>query len=384
MALSIIYCLIFLAGAILTLTAPIFWLRIPSETPICQARLWLTSVGFSIILGTMFSRVNQLREIYKVQKTKEMSHLKHITFKTSIKKLAMTICSIVLINFSILLLWTLSDPYQAYFQETNTLTGTGLWTCTSDYLMLWALLELIWMCLLLLWGVRVLYQTWTFYHRVAVSETKFILAALYNVIISAAILTPFFAWSNSTDDAIALASVIAIDFCTSGIAFATFGPKVWEKVKPKFKAWREHSSQNHYDGSLQKGLDASNNNAGKTGNEDGRNRSNSPSSPSPEISAKELRGKSIVVLSPHPEFRHDHDSQTDHDNKEATPPMESSEAGVDDSHHINLSVDDSHHLQPTPDCSSTRTMTSSVPNQSEIDVTRSSDIENEHETITVY
>jgi hypothetical protein len=61
--INLVYTGVFVVGSILTLGSPYTWYLIPTKTSVCQARVWLSTIGISILLGTMFSRTWQLLDI---------------------------------------------------------------------------------------------------------------------------------------------------------------------------------------------------------------------------------------------------------------------------------------------------------------------------------
>jgi len=117
------------------------------------------------------------------------------------------------------------DPYQSQLLVVNDLQLLGTYQCTSQYLSVWLALELIFLAVNLVWGVFVIYETWSFQQKVAVVETKWVLIALYDVILNGAVVIPFLATStNFNDDILSLAMVISIDFSAGGIILAVLGP----------------------------------------------------------------------------------------------------------------------------------------------------------------
>jgi hypothetical protein len=151
-------------------------------------------MGICILLGAMFSRTWQLREIYKLQKTSTMLALRHNLFKNSISKLALTLSTIFLFNLTLLILWTVLDPYNATLVPTDGLDFEAKLHCYSSHTYIWMGVQCLSIFLIVMWGLFVIYQTWSFHQKTMVREVRWVLLALYNIVLNFAAVLPLLSY----------------------------------------------------------------------------------------------------------------------------------------------------------------------------------------------
>jgi len=135
-----------------------------------------------------------------------------------------------------LVIWSSVDPYRSSLVVVDELRLLGEYTCTSDHLKIWASIELLFLGFNLFWGIFVIYETWTFQKKAVMLETKWVLIALYDITLNAAILIPLLATLPTSDDTISLAFVISIDFSATGIILAVLGPSTWHALRDSSKS----------------------------------------------------------------------------------------------------------------------------------------------------
>jgi len=238
---------VFLVGSALTLAAPFVWIMVPNNTSICLGRLWLTSLGLIIILGTMFSRTWQLREIYKLSKmpTHTMTTLrKNLSLNNSMKKLAMTLSSIFLLDLILLIFWTTFDTWTATLVPTDPLNFEAKWHCYSHKTYIWMSVQTLGIFAILLWGLFVIYQTWSFHQKSMLRETRWVLLTLYNVVLNFAVLLPLLSLGGWDDDQQTVGVVMSLEFSAGGIILANLLPKALSTWKHK----QEHNSKSSVHG----------------------------------------------------------------------------------------------------------------------------------------
>eukprot|EP00456_Euglypha_rotunda_P038381 TRINITY_DN2950_c0_g1_i14.p1 TRINITY_DN2950_c0_g1~~TRINITY_DN2950_c0_g1_i14.p1 ORF type:complete len:808 (-),score=63.28 TRINITY_DN2950_c0_g1_i14:339-2456(-) len=231
--INLIYSTIFVVGTLLTLLSPIFWAIIPKEDTYCQARVWTTSLGFSILLGTMFSRTWQLQDIYQLQKhANGMDALKRkVATNTTYIQLAITLIGVIFTNFLLLVIWSAVDPFRAHFHISDEVQLTGYWSCTCNNMIPWLTLELIFFLSVLCFGVYVIYNTWSFQRRALLTETRWVLLALYNVILNIFALIPMLSFVDLNDRTLSLIVMVSIDLSAGSIVCAVLLPRVLENFK---------------------------------------------------------------------------------------------------------------------------------------------------------
>jgi len=174
----------------------------------------------------MFSRTWQLRAIYYIQK-KDFAALKNISTTGAMVKALVSVGATIIVDFILLLSWTIADPYTAQLQILDDDRLLGKWACTSNHIAVWVSLQAVFLGIILLWGVFVIYETWAFQRKSVILETKWVLMALYNVVLNGAILIPFLSFISTGDDDIALAVIISVDFSAGGILLAALGPSLF-------------------------------------------------------------------------------------------------------------------------------------------------------------
>jgi len=222
--INVIYTVIFSVGSILLLISLPFYIVQPT-TGICHARIWFTGMGFSIVLGTMFSRTWQLREIYLLQK-KQFDRLKGVSVASSLVKLIISMSVIVTVAFIFLAIWTGVDPYGPSLVITDHLNLVGEWRCDSKYLVTWISIFSFLVFILILFGIYVIYQTWSFQLKASMSETKWVLFALYNIVLNFAAVAPVLGFHDLAENDLAVVVCSTIIFSGGGIIFAVMLPRV--------------------------------------------------------------------------------------------------------------------------------------------------------------
>jgi len=94
-------------------------------------------------------------------------------------------------------------------------------------------LESLFILALLVWGVIVVYQTWTFSSGKSINlETKWVLIAFYNVILNLVFLAPLLFLGMLNDLHISLIMAISIDFSGGGIILAVLLPRLIKIFQP--------------------------------------------------------------------------------------------------------------------------------------------------------
>jgi len=228
--INIIYSIVFVIGTTLTLLSPIFWFFPPEQDSICLTRLWTGSLGFAILLGTMFSRTWQLNDIYQLQKYKMDTLRFQTTTSKTLNQLAITLSGVIFTNLLILTIWSAVDPLSPFFVVVDEEALTGYYTCTSNDMATWATLELIFFLSLLLFGIYVIYNTWSFQRQTLLVETRWVLLALYNVVLNIFAVLPILVLTNITEKILSLIVVASIDLSGTSIICAVLLPRLLQKL----------------------------------------------------------------------------------------------------------------------------------------------------------
>jgi len=99
----------------------------------------------------------------------------------------------------------------------------------------WLIVELIYFTLVLLYGLIIVYYTW----KVKYSESKYLLIALYNVILSLVIAIPLAYTIQLTEENIFIIAAVIILFATISTVVFVCVPHVIALI---FQSWKKHSS----------------------------------------------------------------------------------------------------------------------------------------------
>jgi len=249
------YSLVLILGSIVTLTAPLFWFSTPNTPGVCLGRVWFTSLGFVILLASMFSRTWQLRTIYKLDKSKRIGEIRQLKpVANAILKLVYALVTFVVVDIILLTIWSSVDPYSPEFVVVDDTALLGLWQCHSDRTAVWMSFQILLLSGMIIFGIVVIYQTWTFSNQNVVLETRWVLMALYNIILVLVSSIPFLTLSNLNDSTLSKAMGVAIDLSALGIIFAVLLPRVVKNL-----LYGSSSGSHHSDGkpaSTQTGKDS--------------------------------------------------------------------------------------------------------------------------------
>jgi phosphate transport system substrate-binding protein len=179
-----VFLALMFAGGMLAYAAVVMWYLVPSNFSICQARQWLTFGSIAFMLCAIFSRLFQIHQIWLsyMVRVKGLSNTAlHVYYFVSFG-------AFVLAQVIILIVWSAVDPFSSIQVTVSQVDVTAGYQCSSNNIWIWAGLEIGFYALLLIWGVYLLYATWDI--KQEVGESRWLLIAVYNVIIVTAIAIP--------------------------------------------------------------------------------------------------------------------------------------------------------------------------------------------------
>jgi len=115
--------------------------------------------------------------------------------------------------------------------------------------------ELIFVLFLLCFGVYVIYNTWTFQRAVLLTETRWVLFALYNVILNIFAIAPFLSLRDTNESLLSSIVIASIDLSAGSIACAVLLPRVLQQFKIS-KGSKPSGTKTHREaaGSIQTGV----------------------------------------------------------------------------------------------------------------------------------
>lgn len=188
----------------------------------------------TVVLSSMFTRQYHLYKIYGHYKRSRL-----LSMDTMIRKLIMlsaTVVSImVTVQFIILILWQSLHPLSSqlsYRDEINLVTS---YECRGSNVLIWLLIELIFVFAMLGFGVYVIYLAWDL--RGNASETRGLFIATYNVILLACVLTPLAVVLPFDDVRVFYTVSITLTFAVASTGAALY----WRKLVSAKKTYSSRS-----------------------------------------------------------------------------------------------------------------------------------------------
>ena len=100
-------------------------------------RIWLTTLGYSLILTAMFERTWQIKRVHgKVVKGNKLT-----THVTGFLEVGGGMAIILAVQLIIMIVWTVTDPYNSDLDLTGDFTFEGLHDCASQHGNTWLTIE---------------------------------------------------------------------------------------------------------------------------------------------------------------------------------------------------------------------------------------------------
>eukprot|EP01130_Rhizamoeba_saxonica_P005608 TRINITY_DN2235_c0_g2_i3.p1 TRINITY_DN2235_c0_g2~~TRINITY_DN2235_c0_g2_i3.p1 ORF type:complete len:682 (-),score=109.42 TRINITY_DN2235_c0_g2_i3:54-2099(-) len=162
---------IFLIGSILFLSSNYFWLLYETNVS-CLMRRWTLTIGFTMMFGSLFSRIYRIKSIFKVKVDDPV---------ITLQQLLMIVGILIGIDVVLLTLWTIVSPstYEKVIPDpdrpilnyricTNTLT--------DDVFFYIIIGEKV---ITILYGIYLSIQTWSLKFKIF-NESKYIAFSIYN------------------------------------------------------------------------------------------------------------------------------------------------------------------------------------------------------------
>jgi len=161
--------------------------------------------------------------------------------KRAIIEILCSVGTITVLQVAILIAWSVSDPLDAELSTIDDIERTASWVCKSDSVWLWIGIEIGFFMILLFYGLFVVFRTWDAKARFA--DSKWVLMAIYNMIIILAAMIPLFVILEIKDDNLYILATVAIDFTVSTTLLAVYMPKAGAKLERVVQRLRGRSSE---------------------------------------------------------------------------------------------------------------------------------------------
>lgn len=221
-----LYSLVLLIGATITYISVVFFYLVPDEDWICQLRVWLTSLGFTLFLGALFTRTLQIHRIYRLHNIKSTQEME----TRGLLELGISTSVLVVLQIIILIVWTSTDALSASLTLRSDIDREYAWVCKSDNMWLWIGLEIAFFAVMLCYGLFVVYNTWEI--KANFSEGKWILITIYNLFLLMAVLIPLFAILVINDDNLYIMAVTGINFAVMSTLLSLY----FQRLRPQIMA----------------------------------------------------------------------------------------------------------------------------------------------------
>jgi len=223
--IELLFSMLLATGTILSYTAIVFWYLVPTSVHICLARVFLTSLGYTLILASIFTRLWQLHRIYQtVHKQQRLT-----TRIRAVMEVTWGVLIILVLQFIFLIVWATEDPYTNELYLTDPINLLAEWKCNSKHFSIWIGVELTFFGLLLVWGVVVIYRSWTY--KVRTKEPKWLLISIYNFFLSITVLITLFSVLDLNDDSVCYTVVVVMVFSITSVTFCVYFPKLVNQTR---------------------------------------------------------------------------------------------------------------------------------------------------------
>ncbi|CAH1272386.1 GABBR1 [Branchiostoma lanceolatum] len=195
-------------------------------TAVCQVRTWVLVVGFTLAVGSMFSKIWRVHRLT----TREREEDKIV----EAWKLYALLGLFLAVDVIIMTVWQFTNPMTRYLEEfpqevpegnDDILIQPKLEHCTCDNFTIWLGVLYGYKGLLLLFGVFLAYETRDVNIK-DINDTRYVGMSIYNIVVLCLITAPVTILISSQQDATFAFTSLAILFCTVITLGLIFVPKM--------------------------------------------------------------------------------------------------------------------------------------------------------------
>lgn len=223
---AVLFALLMAVGAAVAYLGVLMFFLIPVNNGVCELRKWFVCLGFSLMLGSVFTKTLQINSIYRFAKRKGANLSKGIRHMFIVSS---SMLIVLVIQIILLVLWSSLDTWIAATVPVNSVELISEWACTSPTgrSTPFLIVEIIYFGALCFFGIYVVYQTWDM--KYSVTESKWILISIYNCILTMVLIIPLIALLKPNDDNLFYFAGIAITFLAFTTIAAVYIPKFTAK-----------------------------------------------------------------------------------------------------------------------------------------------------------
>eukprot|EP01126_Amoeba_proteus_P044086 TRINITY_DN487_c0_g1_i3.p1 TRINITY_DN487_c0_g1~~TRINITY_DN487_c0_g1_i3.p1 ORF type:complete len:558 (-),score=69.63 TRINITY_DN487_c0_g1_i3:158-1831(-) len=218
----IIYAVLICSSGIIGYAGVGMWLIVPTTSHVCMARVWLGTIGLSVILSTNISRASQIQKLNAIVKSNRSTQKLQEVQQQGALMMFRDVAIVFMIQVVIDIIWQTVDPYSSRLVPQDDFQLLAEWQCQSDSLALW-IIELVFMVLVCFYGVIQIYRSWSITSRI--NQSKWILLSLYNVILTGTACLPIVGLVTGEKN-LAIVAVSGLTFIYVQIQFSFLLPTI--------------------------------------------------------------------------------------------------------------------------------------------------------------
>uniref|UniRef100_A0AAQ5WYH5 G-protein coupled receptors family 3 profile domain-containing protein n=1 Tax=Amphiprion ocellaris TaxID=80972 RepID=A0AAQ5WYH5_AMPOC len=212
----------------------------PQFPVVCQFRLWLLGLGFSLAYGSMFTKIWWVHTLFTKKDEKKEKKKQHL----EPWKLYATVGVLLAIDFLSLMIWQIVDPLhitvekfttEAPKEDLDVLIQPLLEHCSSEKMNTWLGVVYGYKGLLLLLGIFLAYETKSVSTE-KINDHRAVGMAIYNVAVLCLITAPVTMILSSQQDASFAFASLAIVFSAYITLVVLFVPKVIQRSNVSLSA----------------------------------------------------------------------------------------------------------------------------------------------------
>jgi gamma-aminobutyric acid type B receptor len=203
--------------------AVFFWALGPDSAVICQARYSFVVLGYTLILGAMFSKSWEINKVFTAGESGVVNPFQEVPWW----QFCRVFFSIVSIQVLLLLIWLGVDGPVSVETIIDPVNFIAIHECSVMRPKVWLGLEIVYFSLLLIWGAYLAYETrdvWLKYNYP--NESRSILLSIYNLAFCGIILVPLITTLDVSYETLFFLVSIAILWPTSFALFSVYMPKL--------------------------------------------------------------------------------------------------------------------------------------------------------------
>jgi ABC-type phosphate transport system substrate-binding protein len=222
-AAGLAFAVCFLVGCLFNYLSVFFWAIASDADSICRARYSFAVLGYSLILGAMFSKSWEINKVFVAGESGVVNPFQEVPWW----QFCRVFFSIVGTQAVLLIIWMSVDGPRASTVTIDAINFQAVHQCTAQRPKVWLALEAVYFVLLLLWGAYLAYETrdvWLKYNYP--NESRSILLSIYNLAFCGIILVPLITTLDVSPETLFFLVAIAILWPTSFALFSVYMPKL--------------------------------------------------------------------------------------------------------------------------------------------------------------